>query len=272
MNDKIKITIAMALHNKNDCLDNTLLSIKKQKNLEDIEYNLVFIDDASVTDPQPIIQRHFSEEKYKLYRNEEPYGFEKLRGQMLNFLSDDVENIVFQSCDVIWYDENLLFKMALAIKNESLQGKVLVPGKILNLSIPTELYKQEQDFFPLLSNLTLDKSLYGEHKKPSYGYLKLLKKSDLKKVLDTRMFNSDGACDMVLREQYPKANIEMVLMDSVVIHQKHAATIYACTSINQCTHPCPIRRQMIKKGLKFPFYIGYYNSRNGRWDDHPSYR
>tara|TARA_R110002020_G_scaffold103217_6_gene241612 strand:+ start:6225 stop:7046 length:822 start_codon:yes stop_codon:yes gene_type:complete len=270
---QMKFAIAMAIHNKNECLANTLVSIKKQNKLDDIAPHFVFIVDgcSPEQDPLPIIEKVFPQRQFTLHRNEKSIGFQHLPAQMLELIGDDIDYAIFQSCDVIWYDPNLLLKIVAHAEAGSLDQNVVIPSPVLNLAIPPEVHEDENGFLGAIAHLLTDKSLYGEPKKPAYGYLGAIKKENLKKVLDMRTYNSAGACDLVLKEHYGRAGIGMQIIDAPVVHQKHAATIYECTSINECTHPCVIRRGMIKKGMKFPFEIGYYNSKTGRWTDHPSY-
>lgn len=268
-----KITIVMAIHDKNDCLENTLTSIVKQNNFNNFNPFFIFVADgcSEEQDPLPIIETFFNKEKFLFHRNKESIGFENLPSQFMKLIPSEIENVVFQSCDVIWYDQNLLSKIVEKITNRAIEDSVIIPSPVLNLEIPEDVHKNKEEFFNLLKELTKDPSLYGEHKKPAYGYLAVIKKNNLKKVLDMRLYNSDGACDLVLKDHYAAAKINMVLMEAPIIHQKHFAIIYGCSSLSECTHPCTIRRTMVKKGMKFPFKIGYYNPKTNRWTDHPSY-
>lgn len=264
----MKVTIMMALQNKNECLNNTLYSIAQQ--VGDVTPHLCILDDASDEDPWPIIERHFNKEQVTFFRNTKPVGFEKIRGQMLTKLENDVDYVIWQSCDVIWNDPRLL-KTLLDLATSNEKDYIYVP-RILNFHVPEEAYKEGDNFYAYLQHLSQDPSIYGEPKKSSYSYLGLIKADIFRKAVTMRAFNSEGVCDLTLSQIFPRLGVQFAELTAMTaIHQTHRAGIYACSSINQCTHPCPIRRRMIKKGMKFPFDIGYYNSKTGRWTDHPSY-
>ena len=258
----------MALQNKNECLDNTLFSIAQQ--VGEVTPHLCILDDASEEDPLPIIQRHFPDDQVTFFRNTEPVGFEKIRGQMLTKLEDDVDYVIWQSCDVIWNNPELL-KTLLSLPEKHTQEYIYVP-RILNFKVPEDAYMQADNFYPYLEGLSTDRTLYGEPKKSSYSYLGLIKADTFRKAVEARIFNSEGVCDLTLSQIFPRLGVQFAeLRQMTAIHQTHRAGIYTCSSINNCTHPCPIRRRMMKKGMKFPFDIGYYNSTTGRWTDHPDY-
>jgi len=264
----MKVVIMMALQNKNDCLENTLFSIKQQTG--NITPHLCILDDASIDDPLPIIHKYFPKEQITFFRNTNPIGFEKIRGQMLTKLEDDVDYVIWQSCDVIWNHPQML-KTILDIAEKNKKEYIYVP-KIINFRVPENSYKQGNNFYPYLKNLSQDKSLYGEPKKSSYSYLGLISAATFRKAVKAKTFNSDGVCDLTLSYIFPNLGVQFVEVQSITaIHQTHRAAIYACSSINECTHRCPIRRRMISKGMKFPFDIGYYDSTTKRWTDHPSY-
>lgn len=264
----MKIVIMMAIQNKNGCLENTLFSIKQQ--VSDITPHLCILDDASDEDPLPIIQKYFSAEQVTFFKNTEPVGFEKIRKQMLGKLKEKADYIIWQSCDVIWNHPQLLNTL-LSQAAKDKKDHIYVP-RILNFRVPEDSYKQGDNFYPYLKRLSEDKSLYGEPKKSSYSYLGLIKADIFRHAVEARTFGSDGVCDLTLSHIFPSLGVKFAEIKSMTaIHQTHSAAIYECSSINECTHPCPIRRRMIAKGMKFPFDIGYYNPSTRRWKDHPSY-
>jgi len=277
---KSKITICMALHNKNECLENTLFSIYKQKSSED--YNLCFIDDASKDDPLPIIKKYFSEDSFIFKRMEEDerVGFQKLRREFAKIIPEETSIIIWQSCDVIWADSDLLNKLISSMRSSKYSYKpgfnryrsvVCVPKKLRNYQVPEDLYLSGDKFLEKLDLLSHDTSIRGHQQSSRYLFLGALKKEDFNRALDAKLYKSDGACDMIMRETLLNHfKIPLIEVNSIAVHQRHIAAIYTCTSINECTHPCKVRRKMIARGMPLPWVIGNYNFESKKFDNHPN--
>jgi len=266
------ITICMALHNKNECLENTLFSIKNQKT--SYSYNMCFFDDASKTDPLPIIKKYFTNTEFLIKRSKSPVGFELLYGQYLNFLPKETKLLILQSCDVIWGDENLLDRLVQAMtckdKPGSYKKAVCVPKKIDNYQVPVDFYKNGDVFYKSLGGPS-DKSLWGHSQRTSYLFLGAMRRVDFEKTLSEKMYHSNGVCDLVVKDTlFGKFKVPLITTNGTVIHQRHPGYVYECASINQCTHPCKTRRSMISNGIRFPFYKGIYNRKLKKWENFPT--
>ena len=243
------VTIAMALHNKEDALANVLLSIKKQKT--DHDYNFCFLDDMSTSDPRPTISTFFPSEQVT-YKRAPTGGFQFIPRLMANMIPEETEYVFYQSSDIIWFDPELMDKM---IKEVEAKRCVAVP-QIFNFEVESQLWKNPSTFYQNLLENSKDPHRYGDKKKSHYLYLSAMRKDDfmtLTEVSNKKSF----ACDIILRNKINE-EITFEYLSSMAIHQRHPNIVYECSSVNNCSLEC-VQKEWAAKKVQFPFNLGTYN-------------
>ena len=247
-----KITILMALHNKDDALGNVLFSISRQKTNHD--YSFCFLDDMSKNNPLPLIHSFF-DKKDVAYKRRPTGGFQFIPRLMAQMVPEDAEYVVYQSSDVVWYDPSLMHKMVDALeKNE----KSIVIPDLDNFEINPGIYKDPENFYKniLIAKGNLDG--WGDVKSPRYLYLCAMRKDDFLNMSDVRN-NESFACDIILRDRIDSDNYEFILIPKpCAIHQRHENIVYQCTSADQCSLSC-VQKEWAAKKVNFPFSMGTYN-------------
>ena len=235
------ITIAMAIGRDNDkigYLSNVLFSLKNQHELH--EYNIricIFNDGENEEKVWKVIDTFFDRGQviYKMATHPQQ-GFQFLVPQLGKLIPPDSDIVVFQSCDTIWYDRDILTTMVQELERE----KCVVSTATVNFHIDKTLFQRcaaDVDKFKReLQNTISNPRLRSKPKPSRFGYLCAMRK-DTFLGLAAHPF----MCDVTQHNFYKKENIPFKEMKNVSIHQAHPSIIYACGSLLDCDTYC-IRR------------------------------
>lgn len=262
---KHSITIAMSIRNKNDCLGNTLFSIKNQDTK--YKYNLCFFDDGSKVSPEPIIKKYFKPNLYRLKVKKNSVSFENFYRELNKFIPSETSILILQSADIIWRDRKCLDKLVEPFfgKNGSINDIITIPMKIKNYDINPYLHEGTKFYDGL--NKDLNNLLgRGHDQNPKYMFLGAMKRDTFSSILNCKAWNSDAVCDIIMRDTITKnLRVPIRTIDTSVVHQRHIKIDHKCSSIDICSHPCAPRRSAILNGVKYPRVKGFYDWNAKKW-------
>jgi len=227
----MKASIIMCTRNKNICLSNTLYSIKRQ--ITNIPYEVCILDENSIIDPKPIIDRILPEAKYK--RLEKQVGFGLAHKMVMNLVSDDSDIIIIQSSDVMWIQKDILQKLCKNVFKHT----ICLP-EVHNLTVNRYFYKNfEEDV--LLRKIKRSKTqIYSGSKRSNvwFFFLGSILKKDLEEI-------GGMWCDVRMDNLMRFLNFKAKYLDNLkAIHQKHERTSREkCGLEHICGTLCKERRR-----------------------------
>lgn len=242
----------MGLRNKSECFANTLFSIKQQKFLKEHFCTFHFLDDASNdTEKSLDIIKYFFPGCCSYHKTSKPVGFQLVARYLREFVPSDVDIVIYQSCDVIWYGDYLLSAFLETIEKNSLN--IAVP-LLHNVIVPIDLWKKE-NFQGELRQLIVD-GPRCDKKRPAYLFLGAMKKELFMKATE----GDDPLCDLMLKQKLERAGASFVIPNACcAVHQAHKSTIYECNSIETCSYnkkKCS-RKKYLERS--YPREMGYYS-------------
>lgn len=218
----MKVSIVTAIHNKRECLANTISSIAWQRTNHSIE--LCIIDDCSDEDPYDLISKSrgdFLPLKYK--RLPHNVGDRKSQTYAPDLFSSDTEAVILQSCDTIYGTPGLIQDLI-----DNLEPGVATMPEVRNLDVSPDLYLTPN----MLSYYISDERLrgfperghpvfYSGPRQPDpenrwYFFLGAILLEDLNKTCFR-----ESNWDVAIHDSMKAAGLTVKYISGIGIHQRH---------------------------------------------------
>jgi hypothetical protein len=255
---KSKISILTTIKDKNDFLSNTFLSIKNQVTSHDV--NLCIVDDGSKESPLPLIKNFFDEEQIIYKRHEESVGIAYLASSLVDIIPSETEYVIYQSCDVIWYHQNILQSIVAKLKEE----RCVASPSIANFRVPFSVWSAGDQFYKALDFCAKTPNFIGEPKDPTYLFLAGMRKNDFVEMAAANDYQCDEWTRKTLLEDMKLPFY--VIENQIAIHQCHQHILFDCKNIERCPNDWCNRKTFKELGIELPFNQGYYDHTKGTFE------
>lgn len=228
----MKASLIIAHYEKYSELPNTLCGLLSELDRRDVE--TIFIDDASLYDPKPVVAKILSSAKapWKYERLEKRLGSRRSRGYGVSLMDPTSEIVLTLSSDIILVSPGIIEAMINSVED----GYVALP-EVKNMPV-AECAWENIDFFKktVLTNWNMyagGKAIYQGPSRPD-GRLFLFCAALTKKTALELGF--DGlSCDLAFSEKMKSFGVKPIWLDSFkAVHQMHPWVQHPCADLGAC--------------------------------------